>query len=154
MKAVEDGIVVKSSKARGYGYYVVLYHQNGLFSLYSHTLKKGMASLGHHVDRGDVIAYMGRSGNARGYHLHFELIDLREEWNFDTGIDQFVQLIADGQKLSGQMCERFNQLLFAKHSKVDPLANLPGLAFAKRQNGKWTADQEIIPTKTTAVQAQ
>ena len=121
MTAVDDGTVVISSWGRGYGYYVVLYHQNGLFSLYSHTLKKSRAKVGQVLNRGDTLAYMGRSGNARGYHLHFELIDLRESWDFEASINEFVQAVAAGRSLSAYTCEQFKQLLFAKKTKQDPL---------------------------------
>lgn len=150
LKAVEDGIVVKSSRTRGYGYYIVIYHQNGLFSLYSHTLKGKRAKLGQKVNQGDTIAYMGKSGNARGYHLHFELIDLREDWNFEESIDQFVQKISQGKALSACECGQFNQLLFAKSSKQDPLQSIPGLAFAKQVKGKWVAGEAIYPSTSNA----
>ncbi len=145
IKSVEEGIIVKSSRARGYGDYVVVYHQNGIFSLYSHLLKNKRAKLGRQVSRGEIIGYMGKTGNARGYHLHFELIDLREYWNLDKGIDEFVQKIAEGHLLSNCECNQFNKLLFAKTSKIDPLQHVSGLAFAKRVNGKWVAASPIVP---------
>jgi murein DD-endopeptidase MepM/ murein hydrolase activator NlpD len=154
LKAVEDGTVVVSSRARGYGYYVVLYHQNGLFSLYSHAVKKNRAGVGKKVERGETIAYMGKSGNARGYHLHFELIDLRDFWEFEEDIDKFVQHIADGKKVPSCQREEFKTLLFAKKSKQDPLQSIPGLSFAERINGKWVATQAIIPANTTNLAEQ
>ncbi len=146
LHAVDDGTVIISSWGRGYGYYVVLYHQNGLFSLYSHTLKKSRAKIGQKLNRGDTLAYMGKSGNARGYHVHFELIDLRESWSFEESIDEFVQSIVAGRPLSSCTCEQVKELLFAKQSKQDPLQYLSGLSVAKREKGKWTAGEAIIPT--------
>jgi hypothetical protein len=146
LKAVEDGTVIVSSWGRGYGYYVVLYHQNGLFSLYSHTLKKSRAKVGQKLNRGETLAYMGKSGNARGYHLHFELIDLRERWRFEESIDTFVQSVAEGRPISSCTCEQVKELLFAKSSKQDPLQYIEGLSLAKRENGKWVAGEAILPT--------
>jgi len=150
LRAVEDGVVVKVARARGYGYYIVLYHQNGLFSLYSHTLKKRLVTPGQLVSRGDTIGYMGKSGNARGYHLHFELIDLRESWNLDDSIDAFVRQIAEGRALSRHECGQFNKLLFAKTSKKDPLRSLSDLRLAKRVNGKWVAAGPVSPNADLA----
>ncbi len=137
--SIEDGIVVSASRGRGYGYYTVIYHQNGLFSLYSHMLEKKRAKVGEIVKRGEVIGYMGKTGNARGYHLHFELIDVRETWNLQDSADEFARKIAAGQ--SPSKCEggQFSKLLFAKASKVDPLAYIPHIAQAQRVNGKWVA---------------
>ncbi|PID57849.1 hypothetical protein CSB45_06420 [candidate division KSB3 bacterium] len=145
LQAIEDGIVVISSWGRGYGYYVVMYHQNGLFSLYSHTLKQSRARVGQVLNRGDTLAYMGKSGNAKGYHLHFELIDLREHWNFRHSMDTFIQRLAEGRPLGSCSCEQLKTLLFAKKSKKNPLQYIEGLTLAKRQGGKWIAGEAIIP---------
>ncbi|PIE34807.1 hypothetical protein CSA56_06635 [candidate division KSB3 bacterium] len=150
LRAVEDGTVVRVAQARGYGYYLVLYHQNGLFSLYSHTQKNREVTPGQTVQRGDTIAYMGKSGNARGYHLHFELIDLRDTWDLDDSIDTFVQRIVEGQSLPRCECGQFSQLLFAKNSKQDPLPSLPDLRYAKRVNGKWVAAGPVSPSMDLA----
>ncbi len=139
IKSIEDGIVVLASYGRGYGYYSVIYHQNGLFSLYSHILKEKRAKAGEIVKRGDVIGYMGKTGNARGYHLHFELIDVRETWNLLDSADEFSRKIAAGQALGKCEYGEFSKLLFAKASKVDPLAYIPHIAQAHRMNGKWVA---------------
>ncbi len=145
IRAIEDGVVMISTRARGYGYYIVLYHQNGLFSLYSHVLERDRVKSGEQVERGDVLAYMGKTGNARGYHLHFELIDLREVWNLEENIDDFAAKIAAGASLS--MCEQgqFNKLLFARASKIDPVEYIPMIASAVRVNGKWAALTEEFP---------
>ena len=47
-------------------------HGNGLTSLYSHC--SGLAvQEGDTVTAGQVIAYVGNSGNSTGYHLHMEV---------------------------------------------------------------------------------
>lgn len=54
------------------GCYVKLDHGNGLTSLYSHC--SGLAvQEGDTVTAGQVIAYVGNSGNSTGYHLHMEV---------------------------------------------------------------------------------
>jgi hypothetical protein len=136
IKAVEDGVVVRSSCARGYGYYIVIYHQNGLFSLYSHLRRQVAVEVGQPVQRGDMVAQMGRSGNARGYHLHFELIDLRDRWDLEQGINAFVAKLSEGGCMKKLEFNKFSQLLFNKHCKTDPLPNIPGLAMAKWEHGK------------------
>lgn len=138
IKAVEDGTVVRSGRAGGYGYYAVVYHQNGLFSLYSHLLKSGRLQVGQEVQRGDPVGMMGKSGNARGYHLHFELIDLREVWNLAQEIDPFIEDLTCNCVQKHDV-NQFCKLLFSKKAKQDPLPHIPGLAMAKKVNGKWVA---------------
>jgi murein DD-endopeptidase MepM/ murein hydrolase activator NlpD len=70
--AAMDGIVVTSSKHRQYGNYVVIDHGNGVTTLYAHH-KRNFTREGDLVRRGQKIAEVGRSGNATGSHLHFEL---------------------------------------------------------------------------------
>ncbi len=56
----------------GYGSYVVIQHDNGSQTLYSHA-SSVIVSVGQHVVQGQVIAYIGRTGKATGPHLHFEI---------------------------------------------------------------------------------
>jgi LysM repeat protein len=56
----------------GYGNYVVITHNNGTQTLYSHMSSVGV-SLGQSVSRGQVIGYVGSTGMSTGAHLHFEV---------------------------------------------------------------------------------
>lgn len=56
----------------GYGEYLVIGHQNGTQTLYSH-LQSIVVGPGWHVAQGQVIGYVGSTGNSTGCHLHFEV---------------------------------------------------------------------------------
>lgn len=56
----------------GYGNYVVIQHSNGTQTLYSHA-NQLLVSPGDQVAQGQTIALVGRTGEATGYHLHFEV---------------------------------------------------------------------------------
>lgn len=74
--AIEKGTVVdKGYQSNGFGYYVVIKHQNGLYSLYGHMKNAASVNKGAAVSRKQVIGYMGSTGNSSGTHLHFELYD-------------------------------------------------------------------------------
>lgn len=56
----------------GYGNYVVISHDNGTQSLYAH-MSRTATSVGATVEKGELIGYIGITGKATGYHLHFEV---------------------------------------------------------------------------------
>lgn len=56
----------------GYGNYVVITHNNGTQTLYSH-LRSTAVSPGQSVFRGQTIGYVGSTGRVTGTHLHFEV---------------------------------------------------------------------------------
>ena len=76
IKAVANGEVIKSGKASGYGYSVVLNHGmiNGkiVTSEYGH-ISKWVVNKGEHVKQGQIIAYSGNTGSSNGPHLHFTI---------------------------------------------------------------------------------
>lgn len=66
---------VSLSCGGGYGNHVIIDHGNGLQTLYGH-MTYSTVQVGEHVDQGQVIGKMGRSGHVRGItgiHLHFEV---------------------------------------------------------------------------------
>lgn len=70
--AALDGKVMVAGRQKGYGNYVMLDHGNGVVTLYGHH-NRNYVREGEIVHRGQKIAEVGRTGNATGPHLHFEL---------------------------------------------------------------------------------
>ncbi len=56
----------------GLGYYVRIDHGNGYMTLYGH-LASSKVTVGQKVEKGQVIAMMGRTGAATGTHVHYEV---------------------------------------------------------------------------------
>ena len=61
----------------GYGNYVVIYHGkmtdgNAYSTLYGH-MRSVATSAGKYVNQGDLIGYVGSTGNSTGNHLHLEV---------------------------------------------------------------------------------
>ncbi len=70
--AAMDGKVIMAGRHRQYGNYIIVDHGNGVMTLYAHA-KLNLVHEGEIVRRGQKIAEVGRTGNATGPHLHFEL---------------------------------------------------------------------------------
>jgi murein DD-endopeptidase MepM/ murein hydrolase activator NlpD len=70
--AALDGQVVLSGRHKQYGNFVAVDHGNGVVTLYAHC-SRNFVEEGQIVRRGQKIAEVGRTGNATGPHLHFEL---------------------------------------------------------------------------------
>lgn len=65
------GRVKFSGYNRGYGHIIVIDHGRGIETAYAHN-SRNMVKKGQQVKQGAVVATVGRSGNATGYHVHFE----------------------------------------------------------------------------------
>lgn len=70
--AAFDGKVrLTKYERRGYGYYVVVRHDNGLETVYGH-LSAFLVKPNQRVKAGEPIALGGNTGRSTGPHLHFE----------------------------------------------------------------------------------
>ena len=70
--ATGDGVVIYSKWKSGYGKTVIIQHQLNHMTLYSH-LNKILVNNTEKVNKGDIIAYSGRTGKVSGPHLHYEI---------------------------------------------------------------------------------
>ena len=72
--AIKDGAVYTVIENDGvFGNYIILSHDQGkMTSVYAH-LSKALVERYQSVKKGDVIGYVGQTGQATGPHLHFEI---------------------------------------------------------------------------------
>lgn len=70
-----------------YGYYVKLDHGSGFETLYAHC-SSICVTAGQKVSQGEVIGYVGTTGNSTGNHLHFEV---RKNGQRVDALDYFTQ---------------------------------------------------------------
>ncbi|MBI2828295.1 MAG: M23 family metallopeptidase [Acidobacteria bacterium] len=71
--ATAAGTVRHVGRQGAYGNLIVIDHGFGLETRYGHLLKY-LVKPGAKVQRGDVIAQVGATGRATGYHLHYEVV--------------------------------------------------------------------------------
>jgi murein DD-endopeptidase MepM/ murein hydrolase activator NlpD len=72
IRACRGGTVMIAGWQGGYGNAVVIDHGGGMATLYGHQSALGV-SVGEQVLAGEVIGYVGSTGNSTGPHLHFEV---------------------------------------------------------------------------------
>ena len=75
IRAAEAGRVVHSGSGLGdYGTVVILKHAGPYLTVYAHN-RRNRVRKGEFVEKGEVIAEVGSTGNASGPHVHFEVRD-------------------------------------------------------------------------------
>jgi murein DD-endopeptidase MepM/ murein hydrolase activator NlpD len=74
--AAADGVVVVAnatdSWGGGWGYYVKIQHNEEFSTLYAHCSQIAVTN-GQEVKQGEVIGYVGTTGQSTGNHLHWEV---------------------------------------------------------------------------------
>jgi murein DD-endopeptidase MepM/ murein hydrolase activator NlpD len=75
IRAVSAGTVSrKAYQSGGAGYHVTIKHAGGIWTRYHHMTGHSPLNVGAAVQPGTIIGYVGITGNATGYHLHFEVM--------------------------------------------------------------------------------
>lgn len=65
----------KPAQSNGAGYYTILDHGNGIYTEYMHQSKfAAKLKPGMRVSKGQIIGYVGATGNVTGPHLHFGIM--------------------------------------------------------------------------------
>lgn len=74
--AAKSGIVFTGNISHGYGKYIMIAHPDGFQTMYGH-LSGWNVITSQRVKKGDVIGFVGKTGNAKSRaiqpHLHFEI---------------------------------------------------------------------------------
>ena len=72
IRAADSGRVVMAGWSGGYGNYTCIQHTATMSTCYAHQSRLGTSS-GAAVTQGQVMGYVGNTGNSFGAHLHFEV---------------------------------------------------------------------------------
>lgn len=108
--AAGDGVIARIGPFSGFGNYVRIKHNATYATAYGHISRfAGGLHVGSRVRQGQVIAYVGMTGEATGPHLHFEVLVNGRQIN-----PQSVKL-PTGEKLQGKDLKRF----LAYAAKID-----------------------------------
>jgi murein DD-endopeptidase MepM/ murein hydrolase activator NlpD len=108
--AAGDGVIEKAQWVSGYGRYIMIKHVNGYETGYGHQsafadgIKPGVK-----VRQGQLIGYVGSTGNSTGNHLHFEI---RINGNF---VDPLSVKLPRDKTLPPQYQQRFAETVSQIH---------------------------------------
>jgi murein DD-endopeptidase MepM/ murein hydrolase activator NlpD len=72
VRATADGVVVFAGMKGGYGRTIQIQHEYGFQTLYAHCSSLRVYE-GQKVNKGEIIAFLGRTGRATGFHIHYEV---------------------------------------------------------------------------------
>lgn len=70
VRSIANGSVTLASYYGGYGNCIMIYVGNGYTTLFGHLSRIAVSS-GQYVRKGQVVGYVGSTGNSTGPHLHF-----------------------------------------------------------------------------------
>ena len=100
--AAGDGVVERCSRHGGYGNYICIRHAGSTKTAYAHLSRYAKnLKVGKKVNQGEIIGYVGTTGNSTGPHLHFELIQNGKHVN----PQRITQLPTS--KLAGKLLKEF-----------------------------------------------
>ena len=89
--AAHSGTVLVSGWNDSYGNQVLLDNGAGLSTRYAHMTQTAVTA-GEAVTAGQVIGYVGNTGDSTGFHLHFEVM-YKDDWESLVGLcDEFLYL--------------------------------------------------------------
>ena len=129
--ATANGTVVKATYDRGNGNYVKIKHNSTYSTQYLH-MKKRKSKVGDFVKQGDVIGWVGMTGNTGGPHVCYRF------WKNGRQVDPFKQKLPEAEPISDSL--KIKYLEFIKPFR----AQLNAIQFID----KMSQDQETLVTQT------
>ena len=114
VKASGDGVISFIGKQRGYGRTIEIKHGGNIKTLYAHLERfNSKLTQGSKVKQGDIIAYVGDSGQATGPHLHFEF------WEGEIRTDPVKVKLPSAKPVNISQKDDFDNLLQLNLNKLN-----------------------------------
>jgi murein DD-endopeptidase MepM/ murein hydrolase activator NlpD len=98
--ATANGRVTKASYTRGNGNYIKIKHNNTYSTQYLH-MKHRKVKVGQYVKQGDVIGWVGMTGNTSGPHVCYRF------WKNGRQVDPFKQKLPEAKPISSELKKRY-----------------------------------------------
>lgn len=131
--AFSGKIRIRNFERRGYGYYLVVRHPNGLETVYGH-LSKFLVERDEIVKAGQPIGLGGNTGRSTGSHLHFETrflgqaINPAEIIDFENSVPRQDIFVFRNVKINGRKSNIYtssnNQMVYHRVKSGDTLGKI------------------------------
>ena len=119
VKASGDGVISFIGRQSGYGRTVEIKHGGNIKTLYAHLERfNTKLKVGSKVKQGEIIAFVGDSGQATGPHLHFEF------WQGEIRSDPVKVKLPSAKPVNNAQRNEFEDLLTLNLNKLNEY-NLP-----------------------------
>ena len=113
VKASGDGVISFLGRQSGYGRTIEIKHGGNIKTLYAHLERfNTKLKVGSKVKQGEVIAFVGDSGQATGPHLHFEF------WQGQVRTDPVKVKLPSAKPVNKSQIEEFRNLLNSNLQKL------------------------------------
>ncbi len=116
--ATADGIVTKSERRGGNGKYVKIRHNATYDTQYLHMSKQAV-KVGEFVKQGDVIGYIGMTGNTSGPHVCYRF------WKNGKEVDPFRQELPTSKPLADSLRPSFYKHIEPLRTQLDSIVFKP-----------------------------
>ena len=113
VKASGDGVISFLGRQSGYGRTIEIKHGGNIKTLYAHLERfNTKLKVGSKVKQGDIIAFVGDSGQATGPHLHFEF------WQGQVRTDPVKVKLPSAKPVNKSQIEEFRNILNSNLKKL------------------------------------
>ena len=113
VKASGDGVISFIGRQSGYGRTVEIKHGGNIKTLYAHLERfNTKLKVGSKVKQGEIIAFVGDSGQATGPHLHFEF------WQGEIRSDPVKVKLPSAKPINNAQRNEFEDLLALNLNKL------------------------------------
>ena len=113
VKASGDGVISFLGRQSGYGRTIEIKHGGNIKTLYAHLERfNTKLKVGSKVKQGEIIAFVGDSGQATGPHLHFEF------WQGQVRTDPVKVKLPSAKPVNKSQIEEFRNLLNSNLQKL------------------------------------
>ena len=114
--ATADGVVTKAERRGGNGIYVKIRHNETYETQYLH-MKKYNVRVGQYVKQGDVIGWVGMTGNTGGPHVCYRF------WKNGKQVDPFKEYLPNSEPLAPKYHDEYYLAIASLKDRLDCLKN-------------------------------
>ena len=107
-----NGTVIESSYTRANGRYVKVRHNNTYDTQYLH-MRKSNVKVGQFIEQGDVIGWVGMTGNTSGPHVCYRF------WKNGIQVDPFKQKLPEAKPINESLKKKYFSDIVLIKSELD-----------------------------------